>query len=275
MKKSALLGLLAALLPACFEPASVGAEGGAEGSDSEAVAETDAVEPDDDDGAATGADAADGEESDGAETEGDDADGDETEDGETEGGETEGGDTTGDVCEEPLGTEENCLDCGDACDAGDLCTPGGCATPTTVGFDEPFAGTSGYPNRLWGFPVSLDEGWVSELDFHATGTGGDIQLALYTADGAFVAASDVLEDYGLGTHALPVEPTWVDAGSYLLMARNTTPVHVGQNFDPTLPPSFTITAIDIDFDAELPDQLENTLTFPSYEMNLWLTLLVE
>ena len=264
MKRTALIGFL---LTGCFDP------GASEAADSSAEAETDAAPPQDDDdddgGMVTGIDTDD----DGGESGETGESGESGETGET--GETDDGSSstdTGEVCEEPLGTEENCLDCGDACAAGDLCTPDGCATPTAVGFDEPFTGTGGYPNRLWGFPVDLQAGWVTELDFHATGTGGDIQLALYTEGGDYVVASDVLEDYGPGTHVLPVESTWVEAGTYLLMARNSPPSHVGQNFDPDVLPYFELTAIDLAFEAELPEQLGTTLTFPSYEMNLWLTL---
>jgi hypothetical protein len=188
------------------------------------------------------------------------------------------GTETGEPCDAPLGTEDDCLACGDSCQASDQCTPDGCLSPQSIGFDQPFTGIGGYPGRLWGYAVEVtSDGWLTQLDFHAVGNGGGIQLALYSDDGGvpdqLLAATEVIGSYGPGTHEHDVTPTPLAAGTYWVMARNTAPSQIGLNFIPNVVPPFPMTSIFIDFDAPLPAALVGTDTFPSYEVNLWITVL--
>lgn len=216
-----------------------------------------------------------------------DSDGDETTDtGEETTGDT-GEETTGDTGEETTGdtgeqcelqTEDHCLACNDACELDTQCTPIGCLGLEPVGFDAPFAGIGGHPNRLWGFPVEIDgDAWLVELAFHAVGNGGDVQMALYTDDGGvpseLIVASEVLSGFGAGEHLLPVEGVALEAGTYWLMARNETPSQIGLNFDPDVLPSFPISGVFIDFDAPLPETLVGVETFNGYEINLFANVL--
>ncbi len=273
------LGLiLSTILGGCFDPSEV--------EDADPDADTGATS----DTAATGSEGAEGSTG-GHDSEAGEADaGGSTGAGSTDDGVAPGTDTgepatddtagtdTGEVCEYPLGTNEACLACDDACAASDQCTPDGCLTPSTFGFDQPFAGVGGYPGRLYGFAIDVpNDGWLTQLHFHAVGNGGDVQLALYADGGGvpdqLVAASDVLENYGPGDHDLDVVPTPIGAGTYWVMARNTTPSQIGLDFDPNVPPSFPLTSIFIDFDAPLPVALPATNTFPSFQINLWATVL--
>lgn len=202
-----------------------------------------------------------------------------SEDGEDTGlAEADGGRETGEQCERPLGTDTDCLACDDECDADQACSPDGCAATAQVGFDTPFTGVGGYPNRLWGFPIDVDsDAWLTHLNFHAVGNGGDVQLALFDdaggVPGQLLAASDVLENYVPGDYALEVDVTELAAGTYWLMARNTQPSQLGLNFVPNVVPTFEVTAMDLAFDAPLPDVFVETLTHPSFEINLWATVL--
>ncbi len=188
------------------------------------------------------------------------------------------GDETGVICEEELGTEAHCLDCDDACDDGETCTAGGCAAPSDVGFADAFAGVGGYPGRLYGYALQVEnDAVVSSLNFHAVGNGGDVQLALFSDDSGspseLLASSDVYGDYGAGPHELPVEPVELTAGTYWVMARNDFPSQIGLNFDPNIAPPFPLTSIFIEFGEALPETLVAPETFNSYEINLWVTVL--
>ncbi len=201
--------------------------------------------------------------------------------GSTETGELDetGSTDTGELCMEELGTEQNCLACDDTCAEDETCTPGGCAAPDAVGFSEPFAGVGGYPNRLWGFSVEVEQdAWLGSLNFHGVGNGGDIQLALYSdAAGSpsdLLALSEPLDSYSAGPYTLEVDPIALPAGTYWLMARNDFPSQIGLDFDPDILPPFELTAIDLDFGDPLPETLENPTTFPSYPINLWMTVLL-
>ncbi len=49
---------------------------------------------------------------------------------------------------------------------------------------------------------------------------------------------------------------------------------IGLDYDPNVLPYFDLTSVFIGFDEPMPETLEDTVTFPSYPINVWITVLL-
>lgn len=193
--------------------------------------------------------------------------------GSSSGGGTEGG-STGDACE--LGTQTDCLACGEACSAEGECTPQGCLEPITLGHPDAFDGLGGLDGFIWGFPVELDaDATLTHLGFIAGGSGGHVELSVYSdAAGSpstrITTAAPAL-GYSPGTHELPVPPQLLEAGTYWIMASASGPTRIAIDINGGAV-NFPLQGRPHVFGDGHPDTLDDVSEFVNFRPNFYMRL---
>lgn len=169
-----------------------------------------------------------------------------------------------------------CLNNAD-CAGEAICRDAICRDADFLGHAEPFDDIGGLDGFLWGFPVELDEGgWLTDLGFIANGNGGSVQLSVYSdSSGApflRLATTDPVTGYIAGTHELPVEEQYLDAGTYWLMASAANPTRLAIDIN-NGQVNFPVSGIIRDFSLGHPNAIPEPNAFvnfrPNFFMRVW------
>ncbi|MBL4685767.1 MAG: hypothetical protein JKY37_14325 [Nannocystaceae bacterium] len=203
----------------------------------------------------------------------------------------ESGETGPPVCEE-LGTEEDCLECGDACSVGGVCQPEGCTVSVTLGFPDAFEDNIGgpLPDLIWGFSIEVEaSSYATTLGFvglPAASAGGDADahIALYSDQAGLpdelIVAMDLVENMpaGVATDFAQVlaAPVALEPGTYWLMGKAIAPTSPfasdlqtnGQGI-PVFPMALTVG----DATAPFPATLQDVVIANNHAPNFYLELL--
>lgn len=187
-------------------------------------------------------------------------------------GSTDEGSSTGEACE--LGTNTDCLACGDACSPEGECSPGeGCLEPLVLGHDQPFGDLGGLDGFLWGFPVELTTpATLTHLAFIANGVGGNVQLSLYEDAGGSpstrLVTAPPVEGYAPGVNEIEVPSQDLAAGTYWIMATATNPTRIGMDLNGGAV-NFAVQGIIHDYAAGHPDLIVDPVPFVNYRPNFY------
>lgn len=186
------------------------------------------------------------------------------------GGEESGGESS------ESGGEVPCVNNAD-CGGEAICRDALCRDAEFLGHPEAFDNLGGLDGFLWGFPVEVYEaGWLTDLGFIANGSGGSVQLSLYSdaSEAPFLrlATTEPVTGYIAGTHELPVEEQYLEPGTYWLMASAANPTRLAVDLN-NGQVNFPVQGIIRDFSEGHPNAIAAPNAFvnfrPNFFMRLW------